>query len=621
MSRSRQQLKAEYSDQAEAASRVAPVDEPPNAGSGHGHSGPNAPAAAREHAVGFQRQDAVVDANTSDILTSFNGYEFDFAAEMWQIDGGSVLNAGGIRSAMAADLAHGCLLTLSNAAQTMSSATAEKAASSLRDYLRFASPGAPLHAITTTSLTNYRADLVRRVGSESVLIKLRAFFKSWHALRNVGISDEVIAMMSDWRLVARPAGTNVASMDPEKGPLEPTELHALAAGIRSAYENELIDHVHFAICLLLIYTGRRPSQIAYLKCMDLDDSRTDSEERLGPDARPRRMLLIHIPRAKQHGVKFREQRRAVEIIEALWSVLVFQRAQVVHRFNELLREVNWQLHTSDLAAINLQLPLFPAWKKLRPEVRAMAGRLGSASHADLLTELTTLVASKEWHPDSSYINFALRFATAAADAESRTGAPLNMNPNRLRYTKGTDAARDGLGREIIAWLLDQTAMRTVDVYVKSLPEHAIPINKAMAKSAMLNQLARLFRGQVVDTEADAMGGSDPAATRILFKGEGAATCGNRMQCGMRRLPIPCYTCDHFQPWLDGPHEQVLDELLRLRQERVETLGVDQKTMIEANDSTIVAVVQVIQRCELRRADLAATQSTAGDSTQIWSPAQ
>lgn len=620
MSEPRQQLKVEYSDQAEAVLSVAAEDEPPKVGE-QGGSVAKFSAAAQGRAVGTQRHDASVDAKATDIHTSFNGYEFDFAADMWQIDGGSVLNAGGIRSAMAAELADGCLLTLANAAQTMSSATAEKTASSLRDYLRFASPGAPLRAITTTNLTNYRADLVSRAGNESILIKLRAFFKSWHALRNVGISDEVIAMMSDWRLTARPAGTNVASMDPEKGPLEPTELHALAAGVRSAYEHELIDHAHLAICLLLIYTGRRPSQIAYLKCVDLDDTRTDDEGRLGPDGLPRRVLLIHIPRAKQHGVKFREQRRAVEIIDALWLVLVFQRAQVKQRFNELLQEVDWQLQASDLATIYLQLPLFPAWKKLRPDVRALAERLGRESHADLLTQLNTLVAAKEWHPDSSYINWALTHATASADVESRTGAPLNINPNRLRYTKGTDAARDGLGREVIAWLLDQTELRTVDVYVKNLPEHAIPINKAMAKSATLNQLARLFRGQVVDTEADAMGGSDPAATRILFKGEGAATCGNRMQCGMGRLPIPCYTCDHFQPWLDGPHEQVLDELLRLRQERLETLGVDQKTMIEASDGTIIAVVQVIQRCELRRADLAAAQPAAGDSNQIWSPKQ
>jgi hypothetical protein len=158
---------------------------------------------------------------------------------------------------------------------------------------------------------------------------------------------------------------------------------------------------------------------------------------------------------------------------------------------------------------------------------------------------------------------------------------------------------------VIAELLDHTDTQNVDVYTQNVPEHAHALNKAMA--LQLAPYAQAFQGVLVDREADAKRGDDPDS-RIKFKGQNTATCGQYGFCGAN-APIPCYTCQHFQPWLEGPHEEVLADLLQER-EQVEQITGD-AAMAAVNDRTIFAVINVIQRCDLRRAELAREGKKAG----------
>lgn len=151
---------------------------------------------------------------------------------------------------------------------------------------------------------------------------------------------------------------------------------------------------------------------------------------------------------------------------------------------------------------------------------------------------------------------------------------------------------------VIAELLDHSDVQNVDVYTKNLPEHAQALNKAMA--VQLAPYAQAFQGVLVDREADAIRGAD-LSSRIKFKGQNMATCGQYGFCGAN-APIPCYTCNHFQPWLDGPHEEVLADLLSERDSVREITG--DMAMASINDRTIFAVINVIQRCEARRTELA-----------------
>ncbi len=80
------------------------------------------------------------------------------------------------------------------------------------------------------------------------------------------------------------------------------------------------------------------------------------------------------------------------------------------------------------------------------------------------------------------------------------------------------------------------------------------------------------------------------SSRVKIDGEGVGNCGSYGFCGAN-VPIPCYTCTHFQPWLDGPHQIVLDELIAERERLIKVTGDNQVAAV--NDRTIFAVAELI----------------------------
>ena len=77
-------------------------------------------------------------------------------------------------------------------------------------------------------------------------------------------------------------------------------------------------------------------------------------------------------------------------------------------------------------------------------------------------------------------------------------------------------------------------------------------------------------------------------------------CGKHGFCGFL-APIACYTCVNFQPWLDGPHEAVLDYLIG---ERDRLAAQTDLRIASVNDRTILAVAEVVRLCEARRSGAA-----------------
>jgi hypothetical protein len=151
---------------------------------------------------------------------------------------------------------------------------------------------------------------------------------------------------------------------------------------------------------------------------------------------------------------------------------------------------------------------------------------------------------------------------------------------------------------VIAELLDHSDDSNARVYTENLPEHVNVINLAVAQQ--LAPLAQAFAGVLIDTEREALRGSDPDSRVRTNTSTGTGSCGHYGFCEAP-APIACYTCRHFQPWLDGPHEEVLASLHADRSRIHEMTG--DSTMTSVNDRTILAVAEVIQRCEARRVEL------------------
>ena len=501
---------------------------------------------------------------------SLAGYWFDVNASFWNLDKNNNLNVSKIYQYLPEESRYGFISTLTHYATTMSAAHARNIFESFFVYLRDTKP----MRIDTVSLINWRSTLTR--DNVWKLGTIRGFFYKWCDLGYTGVDDDVIDLLRSWTVKGNIKGDAVKRLDPSEGPLTDNELAAFNEGAVRAFEENKITLDELAICLLISHTGRRAKQIAHIKISDLDATKANKK------GEP--MFLIHIPRAKQRGDVFRGSFKTFAMSLELWTVLSAQRKNSIASVERVL---GYELQEADRAT----LPLIPD--------------MGAFEAGKSVAELRSLLAMDCMHWSSGRITATLKKVVAAAGIVSeRTSQLLDVAARRFRYTKGTRAAREGFGLMVIAELLDHTDTQNVDVYAKNTPEHAQALNKAMA--LQLAPYAQAFQGVLVDRESDAKRGGD-LSSRIKFKGQSMATCGQYGFCGAN-APIPCYTCNHFQPWLEGPHEEVLADLLGER-EGVERITSD-IAMAAVNDRTIFAVVDVIRRCENRRADLAKMASKA-----------
>ncbi|EWC40659.1 DNA breaking-rejoining enzyme, partial [Stutzerimonas stutzeri KOS6] len=211
--------------------------------------------------------------------------------------------------------------------------------------------------------------------------------------------------------------------------------------------------------------------------------------------------------------------------------------------------------------------------------------------------LEELLSGDFLHAPTSAITYAMNTVKSqVAVISERTGAITHMNPTRFRYTLGTNLAREGKGEYVIAEALDHSDTQNASVYVRNIPEFVEQIDKAVA--LQLAPLAQAFRGVLVVNEAAAHRGGDPTS-RIYSSGGNVGSCGSFGFCGAL-APVACYTCAHFQPWLEGPHELVLDQLISERDSVLQATG-DPK-VASVNDRLILAVSDVVTRCNAMKSE-------------------
>ena len=340
---------------------------------------------------------------------------------------------------------------------------------------------------------------------------------------------------------------------------------------------KISSHLTGTIVAIFIHSGRRSIQVLDLKIKDIMKYEGDNGNKYS----------INFPRAKQRLCGRREQFTEYSITEDLWTVLDLLSKQVVSRVQELLAlELNQKVIDN--------LPLFPNY-----DAMISKGKIDIKSLEDFLEydyfHLTTLQCRE-----------IIKYVAIKLDVYSeRTGVMLNVTSQRFRYTLGTNLAREGKGEHVIAKALDHSDTQNVGIYVQNIPEIVKKIDKAVA--FRLASLAQAFQGVLVDSEKDAVRGND-INSRIRNGDKNVGTCGSYGFCHAM-APIACYTCAHFQPWLDGPHESVLEELIKER-DHILSETEDIK-MASVNDRLILAVSDVVLRCRERKEELERKGLTVG----------
>jgi len=487
------------------------------------------------------------------------GYSFNINETAWVLDKNTSTNLSMLHKSLSGEVLEGCLRTLKFYASNLSASHTKNIVERFQHMLR--ETGA--NEITDTVLINYRASLTR--STEWYLGTIRGFLRKWYQLGYFGISDDVIQLLDGWTLKGNRKGDAVKRQDPTQGPLTDIELKSFNEGAVKAYELDLITLTDLSISLTASHTGRRPIQISHLRVVDIIR---------GTNKKGEPFYVLNVPRGK-HGEGFRAEFKPFAITQELWAILSAQAKQAVSLIEQ---KTGVQLQEQD----RLQVPLFPDQKVAR--------------EIDSPAEYKAILISDKLHISSAAVTDTLQFVAEEADIKSeRTGENLFINARRFRYTTGTRAAREGFGELVIAELLDHQDTQNTGVYIKNIPEHVERLDEAVG--FQLAPYAQAFSGVLVDSEKNAKRGDDPNSRIRTEFGKGVGTCGEHGFCGAN-VPIPCYTCFHFQPWLDGPHKDVYQNLLNER-ERVKNITNDIE-VAAILDRSIIAVAEVITKCEERK---------------------
>ncbi|WP_254361214.1 site-specific integrase [Photorhabdus heterorhabditis] len=497
-----------------------------------------------------------------DIPAKARGYHFNLDESVWRLDKNTSTNLAVIHEKLSGEILKGCLKTLGFYASNLSASHTKNVIERFQHMLR--ETGAD--EITDTVLINYRASLTK--ATEWYLGTIRGFLRRWHKLGYFGVSEDIIQLLDGWKIKGNRKGDAVKRKDPTQGPLTDNELQAFNEGAVKVYELDLITLSELAISLTTSNTGRRPIQVSHLRVIDV---------LCGTNNKGEPFYVLNVPRGK-HGEGFRAEFKPFAITQELWAILS---AQAKNAVSLIEKKLGFQLQEQD----RQQVPLFPDYN--------VALRVISPA------EYRSLLTSDKLHISAVEVTDTLQFVAEASGVKSeRTGENLFINARRFRYTTGTRAAREGFGELVIAELLDHRDTQNAGVYVKNIPEHVERLDEAVG--FQLAPYAQAFAGVLVDSEKDAKRGDDPSSRIRTGIGKGVGTCGEHGFCGAN-VPIPCYTCIHFQPWLDGPHNEVYQDLLDDR-ERVKEITGDIE-VAAVLDRSIVAVAGVILQCEKRRTEL------------------
>ncbi|MBU3625857.1 site-specific integrase [Polynucleobacter sp. JS-Safj-400b-B2] len=359
-----------------------------------------------------------------------------------------------------------------------------------------------------------------------------------------GIDENVVNLLSELRIKGNVKGEAILTMDPERGPFTELEIQAIHHSLSDRYKSGGITCSDYCLAWLFISIGMRPTQYADMKIIDI----LASNEQDGSE-----ILIARVPEAKK-----RVLRREL-FLERKISGLMGHIFSVKELLGEKIEDIN-------------EAPLFP--------------------------DLSTKKNSKgfKYHASPQKIGRTIkRVINSLRIISERTGKELFVNATRFRRTLGTRAAEEGLPPLLIAEILGHKDTQNVGVYIEATPAIIKRIDNAVAMK--LAPMAQAFKGILISSGSDAVRGDDKSSRICSPQQVGdfrpVGSCGLFGFCGSF-APIACYTCQNFQPWVDAPHEKVLEYLIS---ERERLLGSSDARIAAINDQTILAVAQVVTMCK------------------------
>lgn len=479
------------------------------------------------------------------------GYYFSLNDEAWRLSRNVTVNVKMVKDVIDKELMEGYLKVLKYLACELSSATVKLINNNFRRFIVIVEP----KRVDEFSLVRFRGSAGK---NNNIMSSVRILIKKWYELGYSGIDEDAYDFLCKLIIPDNKKGEVVRRRDQVKGPFTDIELQSFLEACYRAYDKGNIDITQLAMALLISATGRRPLQISQMKVSDIRRLKVSENSY---------SYVISIPRIKQ-GLGFREAYRNFQVTKELYDLLRKQCDLSLEQTRSILKR---ELTNNEIE----NTPLFISMQKLE--------------NFKINKELKEIFVSDKAHEYSVKINNTLGFIAETENVISeRTYERLNVNPRRFRYTVGTRAAREGASELVIAELLDHSTTKYTGVYVEFNADHVARIDEAVGNH--MKKYAGFFQGKI---EGDDSIKKNELAVRDL-SGEVTGACGGCKSC-QANVPVPCYTCHHFRPFIDAPHIELRDHLLKQR-ERIMT-DTNDETMSKTLDRTIMAVEEVVKKCE------------------------
>ncbi|MFA0062065.1 site-specific integrase [Vibrio cyclitrophicus] len=501
-------------------------------------------------------------ANDSKVTASMshNGFEFDYLSDTWILNRDVTVLVEFLDSFIQ-PLQEDIRETLVFYAETLSADHTNNIVKSLRLY-QYLTGESDLTEMGFASFKNkvpkkdwYKVSIVR-----GMIRQMRFLGLDKH------IDDAVFKLTEQWTLGGNAKGEAVLTLDPETGPFSDLEFEAIGLHAAHRYAEGKLKTDEYACLSMFKASGRRPTQIASIKCKDY----SYSSKYTGAST-----YIVLIPRAKIRGGKFRSVLKPYALANSF--------AQVVElHIKEQTAKVEGALGRKMKPEEKGELPLFVD--------------VGTVEEIQSIPPDSLLDYLKSELPHIKRTNLTNKLNSAVKKLKiisERTGEPLKSTGYRFRYTLGTRAAREGAGILTIANLLDHSDTQNAHAYVANTPEHAVYISKIMNQP--LARFASAFAGKLVDDEGEA-NIENKGAARIPCREKNCdvGSCGSSSFC-QDYAPIACYLCPKFRPWANAPHHLILEWLVEER-ERLKSVTNGDMQIVSINDRAILAVCQVIQLC-------------------------
>ena len=482
------------------------------------------------------------------LFKTSDGVTFDVTKDIWRTRGIQKSQISDFRRfdcLLSKDLTNNLKTVLALSAPQLSSVLVHDTINSVLFFLR-AHGQEEINIIDEACILTWRAITLEFPTNPEHWRRLRPLLKRWADLKIPGVTLEAVKIISKIRIKQRPLGVAIRTADSKKGPFTDIEMQAMVAAIRTGHADGIISNEEFALIWLFMALGSRPIQFAAMKISDLLVETCDD----GTGA-----YFIRVPRAKQRNCGLRDQFKTRALVREIGEV-------VRHHIEQ--QKVRWTGHIIELG----DAPFF--------------GHPGIEN--DVLAHHTRAPILQQ--------KIATVIGRLKVQSE-RTGGQLKVSARRFRYTKGTKLAAAGASPLVIAEALDHNDTASAMCYIDATPAVLSRLDRALA--LQLAPMAQAFLGHLVDYAEDADRGGDPTATIRLADSPPVGSCGSFGFCGAM-APIACYTCRSFQPWLRGPHEDVLTTLLAERERLLASSG---EVMASINDRTILACAEVVRLCSER----------------------